>query len=214
MENKNSIKLEHISKRFGEQEVLKDISYEFESGKVYGIIGKNGAGKSVLFKCICGLCFPTSGEIYIGGENIVKNPNFTKKIGAVIENPGFLPNYNAIHNLEFLYTINHKKNRKVIEDVIEMVGLAYAKKKKVGKYSLGMKQRLAIAQAIMEDPDIFIFDEPMNGLDINGVEDVRNLIIDLKKKGKTILMSSHDERDIELLCDLTYQLNVLSVSSL
>lgn len=127
-------------------------------------------------------------------------------MGIIIETPGFLPNYNGYHNLEFLYCINHKKNKQIIYDVMEQVGLDPRLKRHVGKYSLGMRQRLGIAQAIMEDPNILVLDEPMNGLDKEGVEDIRKLLLELKEQGKTILIASHNKEDIDILCDHVWEM--------
>lgn len=207
MDEKSIIQVEHVNKKFGKQEVLKDICVSFASGGIYGIIGRNGSGKSVLFKCICGFVPVTDGKITVNGKVIGKDAAVPEKTGIIIETPGFLPNYSGYKNLEFLYGVKNYKDRKKIEEYIEKVGLDPKDKKHVGKYSLGMKQRLAIAQAIMEEQEILILDEPMNGLDNKGVEDMRKLFMELKESGKTILLASHNREDIEILCDEVYEMD-------
>ena len=195
------IRIEHVIKKFKEYTVLDDVSLTFEEGKIHGIIGRNGSGKSVLFKCICGFMFPDSGKIFVNGKEIGKDIEIPEKTGALIESPGYLANYSGFRNLYFLASINGKVTKEEIKKVLDMVGLHEAKYKRVGKYSMGMKQRYGLAQALMEDPDILILDEPMNGLDYKGVDDIRRILRGLKKQGKTILIASHNKEDIEILCD-------------
>lgn len=200
------IKVENVTKKFGEDTALDDVSANFEKGKIYGIIGRNGSGKTVLFKTIIGFLKPTSGRVVVEGKEIGKDTDFADNIGMIIENPGFLGGFNGYKNLEYLAAIKKVIGKKEIKESMIRVGLEPCSKKKVGKYSLGMRQRLGIAQAIMENPDILILDEPMNGLDKQGVEDVRKILLDLKEEGKTIILASHNKEDIEVLCDEVYEM--------
>ncbi len=201
------IQIENVIKKFGTATVLNDVSVSFEKGKIHGLIGRNGSGKTMLLKCICGFVVPTSGKIMVDGKQIGKDTDIPENIGAIIEAPGFLPNYNAYMNLKFLAIIKNKIKKEEIIQAIEKVGLAPKSKKHVGKFSLGMRQRLGIAQAIMENPNVLILDEPMNGLDKHGVEDIRDLLIKLKEEGKTILIASHSSEDIDVLCDTVHEMD-------
>lgn len=207
MEKQLAINVIGLSKNFGKQEVLRNINLSCEKGSITGIIGRNGSGKTVLFKCLCGLLMPDDGEIYINNIKQNGNLNFYGQIGAIIETPSFLKQYNALKNLKLLYCIQKPWNRAIVEKYIKLVGLDPKSKKVVGKYSLGMKQRLAIAQAIMEGQNILILDEPMNGLDNQGVEDIRKLLLQLKKAGKTILLASHNKEDFLALCEQVYEMD-------
>ncbi len=195
------ILIKNIKKKFGDTVILDDISLRCEEGKIYGIVGYNGSGKTVFFKCICGLLDIDEGEIKIHGNDYKKQFG---SIGAVIEEPAFLKNKSAYNNLKYLYIIRNQLNKKVIRNTLSRVGLDSSDKKHISKYSMGMKQRLAIAQAIMEDPQILILDEPMNGLDKRGMQDMRELLITLRNQGKTILLASHNTEDIKILCDYVY----------
>lgn len=194
------------TKSFKNQEVLSNINIVFESGKIYGIVGYNGSGKSVLLKCICGFLTLDSGEIEINGKKLKKDIDMIQDAGVIIEEPAFLKEYSGKRNLEFLYSIRNKLNPEVMSKAMRLVGLDENSKKKVKNYSLGMKQRLAIAQAIMENPKILLLDEPMNGLDKNGVQEIRELLLDLKKQDKTIVLVSHNQEDIRVLCDELYEI--------
>ena len=207
MNSTGVITLNKVNKCFKDQVVLKDISAVFCPGSIYGIIGRNGSGKTVLMKAICGLMPINSGEILINGKEIAHEARITGEIGAIIEAPGFLPNHSGFKNLRYLADIQGKIDTQTIQCTMVRVGLNPALKKRVGAYSLGMRQRLGIAQAIMEDPAILVLDEPMNGLDNQGVLDMRDLFISLKEKGKTILLASHNREDIEVLCDHVYQID-------
>lgn len=200
------ISVQNICKSFGKEEILKDISVDFSPGKIHGIIGKNGSGKTVFFKIICGYLHPSSGQVVIDGKVIGHDIEMPENIGVIIENPGFLPTSSGIKNLEYLASIREKIGKDEIKAVMKRVGLDPNLKKRVGKYSLGMKQRLGIAQAIMEDPNIVILDEPMNSLDTEAVEETRTIIRELKAAGKTIILASHAKEDIESLCDDVYRL--------
>ncbi|MBU5485123.1 ATP-binding cassette domain-containing protein [Clostridium sp. MSJ-11] len=198
---KEIISIKNVCKSFKEGDILKDISVEFEKGKIHGLIGRNGSGKTILLKCICGFVPVTSGEIFVNGKSIGKDKDVPDDVGIIIESPGFLPNYSGYNNLKFLAMINKKIEKENIEESIRKVGLDPRGKKWVSKYSLGMRQRLGIAQAIMESPSILILDEPMNGLDSSGVNDIRRLLQELRDEGRTILLASHMKEDIEMLCD-------------
>lgn len=200
------IRVENVTKKFGEVTALNRINISFERGKIYGIIGRNGSGKTVLFKTIIGYLKPTGGRVVVGGKEIGKDIDFAENMGIIIENPGFLSGYTGYKNLEYLAGIRKIIGKEQIKESMRRVGLEPDSKKKVGKYSLGMRQRLGIAQAIMENPDILILDEPMNGLDNQGVEDVRGILLKLKEEGKTIILASHNKEDIALLCDKVYEM--------
>lgn len=201
------IEVQNAVKRFRDQVVLKNVSISFEKGKIHGIVGRNGSGKTVLFKCICGLMHPEEGVILVNGKRVGRDVDMPEDIGAIIEAPGFLPNYSGYKNLRFLANIRRKIGREEILNVLRTVGLDPESRKHVGKYSLGMRQRLGIAQAIMEDPEILILDEPMNGLDNAGVQDIRALLLELKAQGKTILLASHNHEDIAALCDTVHEMD-------
>ncbi|MEG0309054.1 MAG: ATP-binding cassette domain-containing protein [Clostridium sp.] len=201
------IEVNSLSKSFKDIEVLNDISINFEKGKIYGIVGRNGSGKSMLLKCLCGFVIPTGGFIKINNKTIGKDIDVPESVGIIIENPGFLPNYSAFKNLKILAMIKNKIGKDQIINTIDRVGLDPNSKKWVGKFSLGMKQRLGIAQAIMENPEMLILDEPMNGLDNDGVEDIRKLLLSLKEEGKLIIIASHNKEDINTLCDEVFSMD-------
>ena len=199
--------IENATKKFGTQTVLNNVSLTLEDGKIYGFVGQKGCGKTVLFKSICGFIYLDRGTITVDGKVIGKDIDIIKDAGIIIESPGFLPNYSAFKNLKFLTMIKDNIGDEQIKSTLISVGLDPESKKVVGKFSLGMRQRLGIAQAIMENPHILILDEPMNGLDKRGVEDIRKILMDLKKKGKLILLASHNPLDIDILCDCVYELD-------
>lgn len=201
------IKIEHIAKSFRKIPVLTDVSADFESGKIHGIIGHNGSGKTVLLKIICGLTDPDGGEVFINGERQKNGSAYKFNIGAIIETPGFLPTQSGFKNLQYLASIREKIDDEQIKTAMRQVKLSPDDKKHVGKYSLGMRQRLGLAQAIMENPDILILDEPMNGLDKDGIKEMRQHLLDLKSYGKTILIASHSAEDIDVLCDTVYEMD-------
>ena len=178
------IRVMHGSKSFGEETVLHHISYDFKEGRIYGIVGNNGSGKTVLMKCICGFLIPDSGEITVNYKRIGKDMDFPQDTGIIIETPGFLPNLTGMRNLELLASLRKKIDKKAVAEAIRAVGLDPEMKKPVSKYSLGMRQRLGIAQALMEDPSLLILDEPFNGLDKHGVSQMHELILAQKKKGR------------------------------
>ncbi len=201
------IEIEHVTKKFGGETVLHDIDIAMEQGNVYGISGNNGSGKTVLMKCICGFLPVTSGRIRVNGKRIGIDIDFPESMGVIIETPGFLTNVSGMRNLEILAGLQNKIGREGIRDAILKAGLDPDLKKAVSKYSLGMRQRLGIAQAIMEDPEFLILDEPFNGLDKHGVADIRKLLLGLKAQGKTILLASHNSEDIRILCDKVYEMD-------
>nr|WP_304442681.1 ATP-binding cassette domain-containing protein [uncultured Acetatifactor sp.] len=201
------IEVKNVSKSFKGIPVLNDINITCRSGKIYGIIGYNGSGKTVLFKCICGFLHVDSGEISVNGRVMGKEMDMLEHAGIIIEEPGYIRNLSGYRNLEYLYRITHKKDPAVIHSIMLKVGLDPQSRKKVCHYSLGMRQRLAIAQATMEDQAILILDEPMNGLDKEGVAEMRKFFLEQKEMGKLILLASHNKDDIELLCDEVYEMN-------
>lgn len=201
------INIEHVSKNFRDQTVLNDINITFAKGQIHGIIGKNGSGKTVLLKCICGLLCPTSGSISVNGKTLGVDTDFAPNTGVIIETPSFLPYKSGMGNLRDLAAIRRVIGETEIAQTMQKVGLDPDSKKHVNKYSLGMRQRLGIAQAIMEDPELLILDEPMNGLDKQGVEEMRQLFSELRDNGKTILLASHSAEDIQILCDTVCEMD-------
>ena len=203
----NAVEISHLGLQFGNFTALKDVNISFERNKIHGIVGRNGSGKTVLFKCICGLINNYTGSITINGLDRKKLKTEKMGIGMIIESPGFVNGYSGYRNLRFLADIRHTIGKAEICKAITMVGLDPASRKHVEKYSLGMRQRLGIAQAIMESPEILILDEPMNGLDNNGVNDMRMLFKQLCNQGKTLILASHNPLDIEALCDTVCEMD-------
>lgn len=201
------IEVQNLSKSFGEEQVLKGVSRDFEIGKIHGIVGNNGSGKTVLMKCICGFLKPSGGRVLVNGKEVGKDMDFPDDLGIIIETPGFLPNLSGMKNLQILASLKRRASNEVIREVIRKVGLDPDSRKPVGKYSLGMRQRLGLAQALMEDPSILILDEPLNGLDKHGVIHIRELIKPLRTEGKTILLASHNQMDIDELCDTVCEMD-------
>ncbi len=201
------ISVSNVTKKFRENTVLDNVSLEIEKGSVTGLVGRNGSGKTILMKCILGLVSPTSGIITVRDKRVGKDIDIPENVGVIIETPGFLPNFSGYNNLMQLAKIRRKIGKAEVRAAIQRVGLDPDDKKHVGKYSLGMRQRLGLAQAIMEDPDILILDEPMNGLDKEGVKDMRQYLLDLKAQGKTILIASHSAEDIDVLCDTVCEMD-------
>ena len=201
METNICISIKNAEKAFKEQVVLQNINLKLEAGKIHGLIGRNGSGKTVLMKCICGFMPLDKGEIFVSGKKIGKDVDFSPDTGIIIENPGFLPQYSGFRNLKFLASIRGQITDDQIKQTIELVGLNPKEKKRVSNYSLGMKQRLGLAQALMENPSLLFLDEPMNGLDNQGVEEMRELFCKLRDEGKTIILASHNREDIDTLCD-------------
>lgn len=199
------IVIDKLTKSFKGKTVLEDVNMRLQEGRIYGIVGDNGSGKTVLLKLICGFMKPDSGTVTVNGKVIGKDADFPENTGIIIEAPGFLPNYSGMKNLEYLASIRGKIGKEQIEAAMKTVGLDPSSKLRVGKYSLGMKQRLGIAQAIMEDQQLLILDEPMNALDKDAVEEMRRLFLRFKASGKTMLIVSHNEGDISTLCDEVYE---------
>lgn len=198
------VELNDVTKVFKKFVVLQNTSLNLEAEKIYGFVGRNGSGKSVLFKLICGLMIPSAGEITVNGKSL-ENGGFAEDIGIFLDNTGFMPRMSAFDNLKSIAVINNVITDERIKECIRIVGLDCDDDKHVGKYSLGMKQRLGIAQAIMEYPKILLLDEPMNGLDEQGVKDMRVLLKTYQKEhNATILIASHDKEDIAELCDVVY----------
>ena len=200
------IEIINISKAYGRQQVLKNITVSFEQEQIHGLVGRNGSGKTQLFKAICGYVLPDSGEVWVQGKRIGKQVDYPPSLGLLIEHPGFLPGYSGLFNLEMLAAMNTRLGRKDLLACLDQVGLRDAAGKKVSRYSLGMRQRLGLAQALMGSPDLLILDEPFNGLDKSGVEEIRALLLSLKAQGKTILLASHNSYDIEALCDTVHEM--------
>ena len=198
------IQLDSVSKHYRHENVLSEITLHFTGRVIYGLVGPNGCGKTTLMRCICGFTRPSSGTVTVLGKRIGKDCDFAPSTGIIIETPGFLPHENARRNLTMLAGISGKANRERVDEVIRLVGLEPEEKKPVGKYSLGMRQRLAIAQAILEDPQILILDEPFNGLDQDGITNIHALLQTLKEQGKCILLASHSATDIAQACDVVY----------
>lgn len=201
------IKLTNITKSYGREKVLDNVCAFFRPGAIHGIIGRNGSGKTVLLKCIAGLTTPDRGTIRVGRKIIGRDIETPPRLGAIIEVPGFLPNYSGFRNLKFLADIRGRIEDDDIYDAMEAVGLDPYSRKHVSKYSLGMRQRLGIAQALMEHPRLLILDEPMNGLDNEGVEDMRSLFLSLRHRGVTMIIASHNPLDIQELCDHVYEMD-------
>ena len=198
------IQLDSVSKHYRQENVLSEITLHFTGRVIYGLVGPNGCGKTTLMRCICGFTRPSSGTVTVLGKRIGKDCDFAPSTGIIIETPGFLPHENARRNLTLLAGISGKASRERVDEVIRLVGLEPEEKKPVGKYSLGMRQRLAIAQAILEDPQILILDEPFNGLDQDGITNIHALLQTLKEQGKCILLASHSATDIAQACDVVY----------
>jgi ABC-2 type transport system ATP-binding protein len=200
------IEVKDVTKNVKGKNLIQNITFQVKKGSIIGIIGRNGSGKTVLMKCICGFMKPSSGKIIVNGKQVGENAKLASNMGILIENPGFLSNYSGYRNLKFLADIERKIGKKEIREYMKLVGLDPDNRKPVKHYSLGMRQRLAIAQSIMEEQDIVILDEPMNGLDNMGVNDMRQLFLKLKEQGKTILLTSHMKEDIDILCDEVYMM--------
>ncbi len=198
------IQLDSVSKHYRQENVLSEITLHFTGRVIYGLVGPNGCGKTTLMRCVCGFTRPSSGTVTVLGKRIGKDCDFAPSTGIIIETPGFLPHENARRNLTMLAGISGKASRERVDEVIRLVGLEPEEKKPVGKYSLGMRQRLAIAQAILEDPQILILDEPFNGLDQDGITNIHALLQTLKEQGKCILLASHSATDIAQACDVVY----------
>lgn len=209
----SNIVIKNVSKSFDGIEVLHDVNLDLEEGKIYGFIGRNGSGKSVLFKIICGLYYPTSGSVLVDGVDIHKNDVFPNDMRVLIEKPNFLPNLTGLENLKLLASIQNKITEEDIILILDKLNLKKDMNKLYHKYSLGMKQKLAVAQVFMENPKMMIFDEPFNGIEEKTVEVIKKILLEEKKNGKIILISSHIKEDIEELADTIYFVDAGSVNS-
>lgn len=202
----NIIELKKISKDIDGNQVLQNVSARLESGRIYGFVGKNGSGKTMLFRIIAGLMKASEGDMYINGEKYVYNSKYPLGMGIIIENAGMYKEFTGRENLKFLASINKKIGDKEIDEAITTVGLDPKDKRILKKYSLGMRQRIIFAQAIMEKPDLLLLDEPTNALDKEGVELIRKLILEEKARGAIVCLASHNEEDISMLCDEIYKM--------
>lgn len=202
----SNIKIKNLSKVIKKQQVLTDINYNFEPGKIYGIFGRNGSGKTMLLRAISGLILPTKGSVEIEGERLHEEISFPPSIGIIIENTDLLPQYDAYTNLKILSKIKKVASDDDIKEAIDRVGLDSDSKLKVKKFSLGMKQRLSIAQAIFEKPSIILLDEPTNALDENGIELIRKMLLEERERGALIVIASHNKEDLEILADHKIQM--------
>lgn len=212
----NVIEIKNMSKSFKGNKVLNDINISIEKGSVCGFVGLNGSGKTLLMKVIAGFLKPDCGTVLVQGKEVGKEVDFPEDIGVIIETPSFMPYISGYKNLYDLYSIKGIPGKEKIRKTMQLVGLNPDDKKLVSKYSLGMRQRLGIAQAIMEEQSLLILDEPMNGLDKKGVEEMRSLFLRLKEAGKTIVIASHIQADIDYLCDKVYELdngNIIDIRS-
>jgi ABC-2 type transport system ATP-binding protein len=207
MEHKGII-VENVYKSFGKETVLEDVSLSIPPGEIAGVVGNNGSGKTVLMKCICGFLRPDKGSVTVNGIRVGRDRDFPPGLGIIIETPGFIPNMSGYRNLKTLASLRGLIGKREIMAALDRVGLSKSARKAVSKYSLGMRQRLGIAQAVMEDPEVLILDEPFNGLDKTTAEDMRGLLLELRDRGKAILLASHNARDIEELCGWVYEMDV------
>lgn len=199
-----AVEVQGLYKQFGRQTVLQDVSFQLESGKIHGLVGDNGSGKSVLLKCLCGILPWERGMIRIQGKEMHPGKGTPPLLGLVIEHPGFIGSMSGWRNLKYLAGIRGIAGDAQIKASLEQVGLLHEAKKPVKKYSLGMRQKLAIAQALMEAPDIYLMDEPFNGLDKTSTAAIQKLFMELRAQGKTFLLVSHHPSDISSLCDDVY----------
>ncbi len=202
-----AIEIVSAGKRYKDIWIFRNVSVSFSAGKIYGLIGRNGSGKTMLLKSICGLVRINEGTINVDGKELGSEIDVPESVGAIIEVPGFLPNLGGFANLKYLAKLKNIITDQDIRETLTLVGLDPNSRKHVGKYSLGMRQRLGIAQAIMEDPKILLLDEPMNGLDQQGVDDMKALLNRLRTQGKTIILASHHSEDIYELCDVVYRMD-------
>ena len=204
----SGIIVENVYKSFGRETVLEDVSLSIPPGEIAGVVGNNGSGKTVLMKCICGFLRPDKGRVTVNGARVGRDRDFPPSLGIIIETPGFIPNMSGYRNLKTLASLRGLIGKREILAALDRVGLGKSAHKAVSKYSLGMRQRLGIAQAVMEDPAVLILDEPFNGLDKSTAEDMRGLLIELRDRGKAIRLASHNARDIEELCGWVYEMDV------
>ena len=207
MEDIMELIVTNISKKIKRNVILSNISLHLESGNIYGFVGPNGSGKTMMFRALSGLMKVDSGEIRLDEKVLKKDIDILPNLGIILENAGLYPEFTGMENLEMLAKVNKKVQREEIENTIRRVGLNPADKRLYRKYSLGMKQRIVIAQAIMEQPDILMLDEPTNALDENGIDKIRHIILEEKERGALILIASHNKEDITLLADQVFYIN-------
>lgn len=196
-----TVETKNLTKKIGNEIILKDVNTKFENKKIYGIVGRNGSGKTMFLKSLCGFLTPTSGTVLINQKDIYKEEMFSNNVGISFSNSNYIKDLTGFENLELIANIKKQISKEDIIDALKKVNLSKEKDKKYGKYSLGMKQKLDIAQAIMEKPEILLLDEPFNGLDDESVKLIKKLIIDLKNGGNTIIIATHIKDDIENFCD-------------
>ena len=200
------IEVQNVTLQIKGKTILSDANLTMEEGRIYGLVGNNGSGKTMLMKCICGFVLPTKGAVLSNGKKIGKDMDYLQDAGVIIETPGFISYYSGLKNLKLLAGLNGKKDTAHLSRVMELCGLDPGLRLPVRKYSLGMRQRLGIAQAIMEDQKYLILDEPMNGLDKNGVAEIREFLLKMKNENRLIILASHNREDIEILCDEVYEM--------
>lgn len=209
-----TLKAEGISKQFGRQVVLSNVNLEMQSGQIYGLVGRNGSGKTVLMKLLCGLLPPPSGGIWVNGKPVLSEKKLPCIYGVHFDTAGFIPNLSGKRNLRLLSRLRGIATDQDIEQAIENVGLDPHSRKRVRAYSLGMRQRLSIAQMLMEKPEIILLDEPMNGLDSDAVEQVRSILLREKERGALIVVATHIKEDVDRLCDTVYQVANTAVTQM
>lgn len=200
----NGLELEHVCKKIKGTVILDDVELAMSPGKIYGLRGRNGCGKTMIMRAICGLLIPDSGSVVIDGEKLHRDIKFPRSIGALIENPSFLPQYTGFRNLRMLANLTGGISDDDVRFAIERCGLEPDDRRVYRKYSLGMKQKLGIANAIMGEPDIIVLDEPINALDEESVQRIKEELIEIKNKGKLIVIACHDREELEYLCDVIY----------
>lgn len=207
------IEVNNVTKKFKDNVILENVNLVFESGKIYGLIGRNGSGKSIFLKILCGFYEPSNGQILYDGEDIIKEEKYPPSTRALIEKPNFIPDLTGKQNLLLLASIQNIIGEKEIDESMKILGLTPNDNKKYYMYSLGMKQKLGIAQVLMENPNVIILDEPFNGLDDDSVTTLRKILLKEKKKGKIIILATHIKEDIEQLCDIVYKIDDGKITS-
>lgn len=200
------LEMDAVTKRISGETVLDQVSLSMDVGKIYGLWGKNGSGKTMIMRAICGLIHPTAGKVIVEGEVLGEKRDFPASVGVLLENPGFIGKYTGYQNLKMLADIKKEIGREEIEEILEKVGLKENAQKKYKKYSLGMKQKLGIAAALMENPRMILLDEPTNALDEESVKKLRELLLEYKQRGALIILASHDKEELLALSDEIYEI--------